>query len=194
MFCFIRTPFYITCWILLLLNLNCTWPCRAFSLLFILCIVLGRRILILLFLHLCCMCMWQNPSAAFLHFWCTLHNVFFTGSELQVQQNRDGMHSPVHLFDQQTCIWYKKWETTNFYCESSAATLKSLLPARKVARDKGWLSLTWVEKVKREKFREPHFFNRPYWLLPCYWSDSVNFTKWIINFSLRKSFWTKTSS
>ena len=37
--------------------------------------------------------------------WCTLHNLSFAGFELQVRQNRDGLPSPVHFFDQQTCIW-----------------------------------------------------------------------------------------
>ena len=37
--------------------------------------------------------------------WCTLHNLSFAGFELQGRQNRDGLPSPVHFFDQQTCIW-----------------------------------------------------------------------------------------
>ena len=44
MFRYIRTPPYITCWILLLLNLHCMWPCRNLSLLFMHCIVFGSTL------------------------------------------------------------------------------------------------------------------------------------------------------
>ena len=37
-----KTPLCITCWILLLLNLDCMWPCRNLSLLFMHCIELDR--------------------------------------------------------------------------------------------------------------------------------------------------------
>ena len=112
-----KTPLCITCWILLLLNLHCMWPCRNLSLLFMHCMVLGRTS--------------QNPTSAvftfmlrvyvaksfccFLTFlWCTLHNLSFAGFELQVRQNRDGMPSPVHFFNQQTCIWYTNGRQQTF--------------------------------------------------------------------------------
>ena len=50
MFRCIRTPLYIECWILLLINLHCMWRCRNLSLLFIHCTVLIRTL--------------QNPTSA----------------------------------------------------------------------------------------------------------------------------------
>ena len=66
----------------------------------------------------------QNPTSAVLHLcgmsnieesfccvltilWRTLHNLSFAVFELQARQNRYGMPSPVHFFDQQTSIRYK---------------------------------------------------------------------------------------
>ena len=46
--------------------------------------------------------------------WCTLYNLSFAGFELQVRQNRDGMPPPVHVFNQQTCIWYKNGRQQTF--------------------------------------------------------------------------------
>ena len=114
MFCCIRTPLYIICWILLLLNLHCMWPCRNLSLLFMHCIVFGRTL--------------QNPTFAvftfmlpvyvaksfccFLTFlWCTLHNLSFAGFELQVRQNRNGLPSPytfwsgIKMGDNRLLLW-----------------------------------------------------------------------------------------
>ena len=95
MYCCIRTPLYIACWILLLMNLHRMWHCRNLLLLFIHCTVLVRTL--------------QNPTSAvftiMLHvhvaksfcrsltfLWCTLHNLSFAGFELQLRQT--GMAFP----------------------------------------------------------------------------------------------------
>ena len=57
MFRCIRTPPCITCWILLLLNLHCMWPCRNLSLLFMHCIILGRTLQICCsYIYVACVC------------------------------------------------------------------------------------------------------------------------------------------
>ena len=114
MFRCIRTPLYIECWILLLINLHCMWRCRNLSLLFIHCTVLIRTL--------------QNPTSAvftiMLHvyvaksfcrsltfLWCTLHNLSFAGFELQVRQNRNGLPSPytfwsgIKMGDNRLLLW-----------------------------------------------------------------------------------------
>ena len=65
-------------------------------------------------LHLCGVCMLQNPSAAFLHFYDVPCTIFYTGFELQARQNRDDMPSLVHFFDLQICIWYKNARQQTF--------------------------------------------------------------------------------
>ena len=135
------------------------------------------RILLLLFLQLCCMCMWQNPSAALLHFYgvpCTI----FLLLVLNCRYGKTGMACPLlYTFLTSKPVSGKKWETTDFYCDSIAATLTSLLPARREVQDKSWLRLTWEEKVKRKTFWVTHFFNGSYWLCQWYRSVSVNFNQ-----------------
>ena len=126
------------------------------------------------------MCILQNPSAAFLHFYCIPCTIFFAGFELQTSQNRDGMPSPVHFFTSKPVSGINMRDQ-RLLCDSSDAALTSLSPARKEVRDKRRLLSTREEKVKREIFWVTHFFNWPYWLPQWYWYVSVNFTKWIMH-------------
>ena len=103
------------------------------------------------------------------------------------------MPSTVHFLTSKSVSGIKMGDN-RLLCESSAAALRSPLPASKEVWDKRWLRLTWEEKVKRETFWVTHFFNGPYRLPQWYWSISVIFTEWIINFLAVKAFETKASS
>ena len=193
MFRCIRTPLYITFfwWIYIACDLAeiflcCLWIVPYW--------VVHYRILLLLFLHLCCVCMKQNPSGSFLHFYgvpCTI----FLLLVLNCRYGKTGMACPLlYTFLTSKPVSGKKWETTDFYCDSIAATLTSLLPARREVQDKSWLRLTWEEKFKRKTFWVTHFLMGPIDYVSGIDLLVSILTKWIMNFSRRLSFWTKTSS
>ena len=119
MFHCIVAPLYITYWILLLLNLHCMWltPCRNLSLLFRHCTVLVRTLQYptsAVFTFMWRMYVAKSLCCFLIFLWRTLHNHFFASFELLSRQNRDGMHSPVHFFYQQTCIWYENRRQQTF--------------------------------------------------------------------------------
>ena len=124
----IGTPFYIKCWIVLLLNLHCMWftPCRNLSLLFMHCIGLDRTLQnpTSAVLHLCDVCVLQNPFAACLHFMAYFAQLFcwfwIAGT---AKLGRHALYST--LFDQQICIWYKNGRQQTFMWEQCCRAKKS---------------------------------------------------------------------
>ena len=98
---------------------------------------------------ICVACVCCKIPLLLFYIFMALYNLSFADFELQIRQNRDGMPSPVHFFDQQTCIWYKNGRQQTF-------TVTAVLPRQPVfcqlggSRQKETTSDTRGEGQKRD--------------------------------------------
>ena len=159
----IWTPLYITCWILLLLNSHCMW-------------LTSCEKLSLLFIH--CIVLsrtLQKPiSAVFTSKWrvyvAKSFCCFLTSLWHILRTLHNLSFAGFELQARQN--WYGMPSPMHFFDHEPISGIK-------MGENRLWCDSSAA-------------FNGPYWLPQWYWSVSVNFTKWIMNLSRRKSFWTKT--